>query len=411
MASFRRLDSLADSDLRGKRVLVREDLNVPLAAPSGEGGASTPLIGDDTRIRAALPTLRYLRDRGARVIIASHLGRPKGPDPRLSLAPVAARLSELLGVEARLAPDSVGPEVLELTGAMLDGSVVLLENIRFHLEEEKNDPAFARQLAELADLYVNDAFGTAHRAHASTEGVAHLLPAVAGFLMSRELEALGQILEQPRRPFWAIIGGAKVSTKIGVIRHLGAKVDGLVIGGAMAFTFLQAQGHATGKSLVEADQIPIAREILADFERRGVPLLLPRDSVVAPSLDAPAAGIVGLDIPADQIGVDIGPESIEAIGHALGSAGAILWNGPMGVFERPDFAKGTLAVARILSERTREGATTVVGGGDSVAALEQSGEAEHVTHVSTGGGASLEFLEGRVLPGVAALSPQEARRS
>ncbi len=411
MVSFRRLDSLTDSDLRGKRVLVREDLNVPLAVPAEGVGAGTPFITDDTRIRAALPTLRYLRDHGARVIVASHLGRPKGADPKLSLAPIAARLSELLGVAVRLAPDSVGPEVLGLASALSDGSVLLLENIRFHPEEEKNDPAFARQLAELADLYVNDAFGTAHRAHASTEGVAHCLPAVAGFLMSRELEALGQILEQPRRPFWAIIGGAKVSTKIGVIRHLGAKVDGLVIGGAMAFTFLKAQGHATGKSLVEADQIPVAREILADLERRGVPLLLPVDSVVAPSLDGPVAGVVGLDIPDDLIGVDIGPASIEAIRQALASARAILWNGPMGVFEHPDFAKGTLAVARMLSEYTRAGATTAVGGGDSVAALEQSGEAEHVTHVSTGGGASLEFLEGRVLPGVAALSQQEARRS
>lgn len=404
MPEFRALSALSDADLRGKRVLVREDLNVPLAAP-------TATITDDTRIRAALPTLRYLRERGAKVIVASHLGRPKGADPALSLAPVARRLSELLGTEVQLASDSVGPQVKASVDQMADGQVLLLDNIRFHPQEEQNDPGFARELASLADLYVNDAFGTAHRAHASTEGVAHLLPSAAGFLMARELEVLGQILEHPSRPFWAIIGGAKISTKIGVVRHLGSKVDGLVIGGAMAFTFLRALGHPTGKSLVEEDQIPVAKEILADFEQRGIPLLLPKDVVVASGLQGEATATVGVDsVPADQIGVDVGPRTLEEIAGALASARTLLWNGPLGVFENPNFARGTLAVARILADRTRAGATTVVGGGDSVAALEQSGEAEHVTHVSTGGGASLEFLEGRTLPGVAALSPQQARR-
>ncbi|MBU6430187.1 MAG: phosphoglycerate kinase, partial [Cyanobacteria bacterium REEB65] len=267
MPAFRSLDSLGQTDLNGKRVLVREDFNVPLS-PAGA-------ITDDTRIRAALPTLRYLCERGARVVVVSHLGRPKGPDAKLSLAPVAERLGELLGTTVPLAPDSVGPVASQAVDSLAPGKVLLLENIRFHPQEEQNDPSFVRQLAHLADLYVNDAFGTAHRAHASTEGVAHLLPAFAGLLLARELEVMGEILEHPERPFWAIIGGAKISTKIGVIQNLAAKVDGLIVGGAMAFTFLRAQGFETGKSLVEPDQVDLAKGILADFQQRGIPLLLP----------------------------------------------------------------------------------------------------------------------------------------
>lgn len=400
---FRTLDSLAPDELRGKRVLVREDLNVPLEGQT---------ITDDTRIRAALPTLKALRDRGAKVVVVSHLGRPKGPDPRYSLAPVAARLSELLGTRVELAPGTVGPDVERLVSELPPGGVLLLENVRFHPEEEKNDPGFARQLAALADYYVNDAFGTAHRAHASTEGVAHLRPAIAGYLMARELDVLGRLLTNPERPFWAIIGGAKVSSKIGVLRHLLEKVDGLIIGGAMANTFFKAQGYEVGKSLVEDDWLQTAREILEEARKRGVKLLLPVDVAIGADPKSPRMGEVPVNaIPADAAALDIGAKTIAAIKEALSNARTVLWNGPMGVFESPQFAQGTLEVARILAELTDKGATTVVGGGDSVAALEQSGLANRITHVSTGGGASLEFLEGKTLPGVAALEAAAGARA
>ena len=394
--SFRSLKDLGPDQLRGKRVLVREDFNVPL-----EDGRIT----DDSRIRAALPTLRHLIDNGARVVVASHLGRPKGPTSTLSLAPVAARLSDLLGREVRLASDSVGPEVARMVDALASGDVLLLENVRFHPQEEQNDPAFAKELAAFADLYVNDAFGTSHRAHASTEGVAKYLPAVAGFLMGRELKILGGILANPERPFWAIIGGAKVSSKIGVLKHLLSKVDGMIIGGAMANTFFKAAGLEVGLSLVEDDQLDTAREVVRAARGRGVRLLLPVDVVVSSDIKGDAEGDVPVDaIPADKLALDIGERTITAIKEALRPAKTILWNGPMGVFEVPAFAEGTFEIAKLLATLTAGGTTTVVGGGDSVAALELSNLAEEITHVSTGGGASLEFLEGRTLPGVAALS-------
>jgi len=395
MPGFRSLADLGSADLAGKRVLVREDLNVPLA-----DGKPT----DDTRIRAALPTIRHLVAGGARVVVAAHLGRPKGRDPKLTLAPVATHLAGLLGQPVRLAPGVVGPEVEAAVAAMKDGEVLLLENVRFHPEEEANEPGFVAQLAQLGDLYVNDAFGTAHRAHGSTAGVAEHLPAYAGFLMARELDVLGGLLEAPGRPFWAIIGGSKVSSKLGVLEHLLGKVDGMVIGGAMAFTFWKAMGKPTGKSLVEDDQIPVALRVLEAAKASGTTLLLPTDTLVGTDPKGAVTGThTDTDMPADAIGLDVGPASVAAIRQALTGAQTILWNGPLGVFENPAFAEGTLAVAAMLAERTAAGARTVVGGGDSVAALEQSGLADKVTHVSTGGGASLEFLEGQVLPGVAAL--------
>ncbi len=400
---FRTLDSLAPDELRGKRVLVREDLNVPLEGET---------ITDDTRIRAALPTLRSLRDRGAKVAVVSHLGRPKGPDPKLSLAPVARRLSELLGTEVKLAPGTTGPDVEKAVAELQAGGVILLENVRFFPQEEKNDPEFARQLAALADYYVNDAFGTAHRAHASTEGVAHLRPAIAGYLMARELDVLGRLLANPERPFWAIIGGAKVSSKIGVLRHLLGKVDGLIVGGAMANTFFKAQGHEVGKSLVEDDWLQTAREVLDEAKKRGVKFVLPVDVATGSDPKSPKQGEVPIStIPADAAALDIGPRTVDDIRQALSGAKTILWNGPMGVFESPQFALGTVAVAKMLADLTDRGATTVVGGGDSVAALEQAGLAGRITHVSTGGGASLEFLEGQTLPGVAALETAAGARA
>lgn len=399
----KRISDLSDAELKGKRVLVRADFNVPL---EGTG------ITDDTRIRATLPTIRYLRERGARVILMSHLGRPGGVTPEFSLAPVARRLSELLGVQVALAPDCIGSETKRMGDALPEGGVLLLENVRFHPEEEKNDPAFARALAENGDLFVNDAFGTAHRAHASTAGLADYLPAVAGFLLAREIEVLGKALANPARPFVAIIGGSKVSSKIGVLRHLLDKVDGLVVGGAMAFTFLRAQGLATGRSLVEDDQMDVAREVMKaaqdEARTRGTRLLLPTDFAVAADPEAPEvqAVVAANAIPADAMGLDVGPETLAAVRQLLSDARTVLWNGPMGVFENPAFANGTLAVARMLADRTASGATTIVGGGDSVAAVEQAGLADRMSHVSTGGGASLEFLEGRALPGVEALQDQ-----
>lgn len=388
--------SIKDVAVRGKRVLVRADFNVPL----DEQGQIT----DDTRIRASLPTIEYLIQEGARVILASHLGRPKGQvNPKYSLAPVAQRLSERLGQVVPLAQDCMGDLVKEAVGKLQDGQVLLLENVRFHKEEEKNDPEFAREMASLAEIFVNDAFGTAHRAHASTEGVTHYIPAVAGLLMQKEVEFMGNALERPERPFVAIIGGAKVSDKIGVIENLLEKVDALIIGGGMANTFLKAQGYNVGKSLLEEDKVGLAKQLIEKAKTKGVELELPIDVVVAKafSADAPHRTVALSGIQEDEMALDIGPASAERFGSRITTARTVIWNGPMGVFEMDAFAKGTEQVAQAVAACT---GTTIVGGGDSVAAVEKLGVAERMTHISTGGGASLEFLEGKVLPGVAALS-------
>jgi len=387
----------------GKRALVRADFNVPLA----DG-----VITDDTRIVATLPTLRLLIERGARVILMSHLGRPKGgPDRKYSLRPVAGRLASLLGQPVEFTPDCVGPEAESRARALADGAVLLLENLRFHAEEEANDPAFARRLASLGELYVNDAFGTAHRAHASTEGVPRLLrPAVAGLLMERELEYLGRALDQPARPFVAVLGGAKISGKIDVLNALLERVERLLIGGAMMFTFRRAQGLPTGRSLVEEDRVEMARAVLARARERGVELVLPVDCVASAAVDGSAPGrVVALEaLGKDDIGVDIGPGTVMSFAQKLNGARTIFWNGPMGIFEVPAFAAGTLGVARALADAGAAGAVTVVGGGDSVAAVQQTGLGDRFTHLSTGGGAALEFLEGKVLPGVAILDDAPA---
>ena len=389
--------TVEDVEVAGKRVLVRVDFNVP----QDETGAIT----DDRRIRAALPTIQYLTGKGARVILASHLGRPKGgPTPKYCLRPVAERLAQLLAQPVPLAPDSVGPEVQSLVGALRDGDVLLLENVRFYPEEEKNDPEYAQKLASLADLFVNDAFGTAHRAHASTEGVAHYLPAVAGFLLKKELDYLGDTVENPARPFVAILGGAKVKDKIPVIESLLPKVDTLIIVGGMSYTFFKAQGKEIGKSLLDANSLEFVSKVQAEA---GEKLMLPVDVTVADGnpFDVDPATLhtkvvpVG-EIPADWEGVDIGPTTIKAIAAVLAEAKTVLWNGPAGIFEFPQFAAGTIGVAQALAT---SGATTIVGGGDSAAAVEKFGFADKMTHISTGGGASLEFLEGKELPGVAAL--------
>ncbi|MCA0362174.1 MAG: phosphoglycerate kinase [Armatimonadetes bacterium] len=383
--------TVRDLQAQGKRVLVRCDFNVPL-----ENGAIT----DDNRIVASLPTIQHLVKHGARVILCSHLGRPKGgPDPSASLAPVATRLSELLGQSVPLLPDCIGEEVTAAVAQMNDGDVVLLENVRFYAEEEKNDPAFAASLASLAELYVNDAFGTAHRAHASTEGVAHHLPAVAGFLIEKEINYLGQALENPKRPFVAIMGGAKVKDKIQVIDSLLPKVDQLVIGGGMAYTFFKSQGHEIGTSLLDADSLEYCKKLLDEYSDK---IILPVDIRIAPEFkaDAPST-VVAIDgIPADQMGLDIGPQTQELFAEVIRKAGTVIWNGPVGVFEWDAFAAGTISVAKALTE---SGGTTIVGGGDSAAAVEKFGFADKVSHVSTGGGASLEFLEGKALPGIVAL--------
>ena len=382
-------------DLGGKRVFLRVDLNVPL-----EDGR----VGEDTRIRSVLPTIERCLEGGASVILASHLGRPKGkPDPRYSLKPVAARLEELLGRPVPLLPDCVGPEVAAAAAALKPGDVVLLENLRFHAEEEANDPEFARALASLADVYVDDAFAAAHRAHASIEGITrYLKPAVAGLLMQRELEALGRIFEKPERPVAAVLGGAKVSDKLALVEHLLSRVEMVLIGGGMAFTFLSALGYGVGRSLLESDRLEAARAILARARSLGVTVRLPVDVVVAPGLDS-ADGIrtVGVrEIPADLMGLDLGPLSVTQFETALKGSKTILWNGPMGVFEKPPFAAGTVGVARAVAG---SGAFSVIGGGDTIAAVQLAGLSDRIGYISTAGGAFLEFLEGRVLPGVAAL--------
>jgi phosphoglycerate kinase len=387
--------SIERVELAGRRVFLRVDLNAPL-----EAGA----VADDTRLTAVLPTIRYALERGASVVLASHLGRPKGgPDPRYSLAPVAARLAALLERPVPLAPDCVGDAVEGMARDLKPGHVLLLENLRFHPEEEANDDAFARRLAALGDVYVNDAFAAAHRAHASTAAITrHLQPAAAGLLMQRELQALGRILESPARPLVAVLGGAKVSDKLKLVDHLLERVDALVIGGGMAFTFLRALGHGVGKSLVEADRIEMARATLETARRRGVQIVLPVDAVVAGGLDSPSGRAVSVrDIQAEQMGLDIGPLSVERFAAALKSAGTIVWNGPMGVFEKPAFATGTVALARAVAESS---AFSVIGGGDTVAAVNQAGVADRIGYISTAGGAFLEFLEGRRLPGVEALT-------
>ena len=386
--------SIRDLDLNGKRVFIRVDFNVPLQ--KNEKGDME--ITSDKRIKASLPTIQYALDHGAGVILASHLGRPKGkPNPEMSLKPVAARLQELLGRPVVMAPDCVGPEVEALKPA--PGGVLLLENLRYHAEEEKNDPEFAKKLAALCDVYVNDAFGSAHRAHASTEGMIQFVPvAAAGLLMDQELKYLGMAVGNPVRPCVAILGGAKVSDKIEVIRNLGKVVDRLLIGGAMAYTFLKAQGLPTGNSLVEADKVELAGNLLKEL---GSKLMLPVDHVVVSEIAAGAANEVVETIPEGKIGVDIGPKTIEAYAQVIGGAKTIIWNGPMGIFEKPPFDKGTVALAKAVAD---SGAISVVGGGDSEKAIKAAGVTSKITHVSTGGGASLEFLAGIQLPGVAALN-------
>ncbi len=385
--------TIRDIDVQGKKVLVRVDYNVPIS----EGQ-----ITDDRRIRATVPTIQYLLDHGAAVILMSHLGRPKGkPAPEFTMDPVARRLSEILGIPVKKLDDCIGPEVEKAVKEMKPGEVILLENLRFHPEEEANDPEFARQLASLADIYVNDAFATAHRAHASTEGVARYLPAVAGFLMEKELRFLGLLLSEPEKPFLAILGGAKISDKIGVIRNLLPKVDLILIGGGMANTFFKAMGYSVGDSLVEEEALDTARELL---QEGGPKLVLPADVVIANRL-APDASVKTVrpgEVPEGWRILDIGPETIKLFKEKLQQARTVFWNGPLGVFEVSPFHQGTFAIAQALAEL--EGITTVVGGGDSAAAVEAAGVAEKMTHVSTGGGASLEFLEGRELPGVAALA-------
>ncbi|CAL5321301.1 unnamed protein product [Camellia sinensis] len=389
---------LTAAELKGKKVFVRADLNVPLN--------DSQVITDDTRIRAAVPTIKHLIDNGAKVILSSHLGRPKGVTPKFSLAPLVPRLSELLGIQVVKADDCIGPEVEKLVASLPDGGVLLLENVRFYKEEEKNEPEFAKKLASLADLYVNDAFGTAHRAHASTEGVTKFLkPSVAGFLLQKELDYLVGAVSNPKRPFAAIVGGSKVSSKIGVIESLLEKCDILLLGGGMIFTFYRAQGISVGSSLVEEDKLDLATSLLAKAKAKGVSLLLPTDVVIADKFapDANSKIVPATGIPDGWMGLDIGPDSIKIFNDALDTTKTVIWNGPMGVFEFVKFAAGTEAIAKKLAELSGKGVTTIIGGGDSVAAVEKVGVADVMSHISTGGGASLELLEGKELPGVLAL--------
>ena len=389
--------TVTDIDVKGKRVLVRVDYNVPL----NENGE----VSDDKRIVASLPTVNYLLEHGARIILCSHLGRPKGVvAPEFSMAPVAKRLAALLpNVKISFASDCIGEEAEKKAAELKDGEILLLENLRFHKEEEKNDPEFAKKLAALAEIYVSDAFGTVHRAHASTAGVAAYLPAVAGFLIGKELSVMGEALNNPKRPFVAILGGAKVSDKIGVIKNLLTKCDRLLIGGGMAYTFVKAQGYEIGKSLLDAENIELAKELMADAKERGVQLLLPFDTVIADRFAEDAEyKTVDIDkMPEGWIGVDIGEKTNKLFAEAIADAKTVIWNGPMGVFEMKPFAKGTEAVARACAEC---GGTTIIGGGDSASAVKKLGFASKMTHISTGGGASLEYLEGIELPGVAALN-------
>ena len=387
--------TVKDIDVAGKKVLLRCDFNVPQDKATGA-------ITDDKRIVAALPTIRYLLEQNAAVIACSHLGKPKGEwKESLSLAPVAQHLSQLLGREVLFAKDIIGPDAQAKAAALQPGQIMLLENLRFDKGEEKNDPAFAKALADLAQVYVSDAFGTVHRAHASTAGVAAYLPAVSGFLIGKELDIMGKALENPQRPFVAVLGGAKVSDKINVINNLLEKADAIIIGGGMSYTFAKAQGHTIGKSLLEEDKLDYAREMIAKAQVKGVKFLLPTDNLCAAEFSKDAQPMLeGADIPDALMGMDIGPKTIEAFSAAVKGAGTVVWNGPMGVFEFPAFAEGTKAMAKALAE---SGAITIVGGGDSAAAVEQLGFTDRMTHISTGGGASLEFLEGKELPGVACL--------
>lgn len=398
--SKKSLANLSKSDLEGKRALVRADFNVPLDDAGN--------ITDDTRIRAALPTIQDLISKNAKVILASHFGRPKGEvKDKLRLTPVAKRLSELLGKEVVKCDDCIGDEVTNKVGGLQNGDVLLLENVRFHGEEEKNDAEFAKKLASNADLYVNDAFGTAHRAHASTEGVTHYLsPSIAGYLIEKELQYLQNAIENPQRPLAAIIGGSKVSSKIGVIETLLDKCDKLIIGGGMIFTFYKARGLSVGKSLVEEDKLELAKTLEAKAKEKGVDLLLPTDVVVADNFaaDANSQTVSIENIPDGWMGLDIGPDSVKKFQEALGDCKSVIWNGPMGVFEFDKFAVGTEAIAHTLADLGKKGATTIIGGGDSVAAVEKVGLADQMSHISTGGGASLELLEGKTLPGIAALN-------
>ena len=392
--------TVEDIDVAGKRVLVRCDFNVPF---DGEGN-----ISDPKRINEAMKTIKYLVDHKAKVILCSHLGRPKGEfNMKYSLAPVAAYLSKALGQEVKMAKDVIGESAKSIAASLQDGEVELLENVRFHKEEEKNDPAFAKELASMAEIYVNDAFGTAHRAHASTAGVADYLPAVCGYLIQKEISIMGGALADPKRPFVAILGGAKVSDKIGVINNLIDKVDTLIIGGGMAYTFMKSLGYSIGTSICEDDKVEMAKDMMAKAKEKGVAFLIPEDTVIADKYDANAeAKIVPSDsIPDDWMGLDIGPKTREKFAAAIKNAGTVVWNGPMGVSEWEKFAAGTIAVANAVAE---SGAISIIGGGDSAAAVEKLGFADKMTHISTGGGASLEFLEGLVLPGIACLNEKDA---
>ena len=389
---------IPDKDLKGKKVFVRCDFNVPLDEKQN--------ITSDKRIKASLPTIKYLIEKGAKLILASHLGRPKGEVKKeLSLAPIQKRLSELLGKPFKMVSDCVGDGVQKAVSELKEGEVLLLENLRFHKEETKNDPKFAKELASLADIYVSDAFGTVHRAHASTEGIAHHLPAYAGFLIEKELKFLGDALTEPKHPFVAIIGGAKISGKLEVLKSLLDKVDTLIVGGGMAYTFFKARGTKVGDSLVEDSLIKDAKEILKTAIDKDVPFLLPLDHVVADEFaeDAKTEVVPRTTIPEGWRGMDIGPDTVEKFIHAIKGAKTIVWNGPMGVFEMEKFANGTLEIAKAVAKETEKGAVSIIGGGDSASAVKKAGLADKMSHISTGGGASLEFLEGKVLPGIAVL--------
>lgn len=394
--------TVEDLNVKGKKVIVRVDFNVPLDKSTNE-------ITDDKRIVGALPTIKYLSEQGARVILVSHLGRPKkGPEAKFSMKPAVERLSELLGKDVTLAADVIGEDAKAKAEALQDGDVMMLENVRFHKEEQKNDPEFARELASLADLYVNDAFGTAHRAHASTAGLANYLPSAIGYLIQKEVEVMGGALDDPKRPFVAILGGAKVSDKIGVIENLLDKVDTLVIGGGMAYTFFAAQGKTVGNSLLEEDKIELASTLMSQAEEKGVKILLPVDTVVTQEFNADASSkVVEGDIEDGWMGMDIGPKSIQEFSDVIKNAGTVVWNGPVGVFEFEAFATGTSSVAQAVAD---SGSISIIGGGDSAAAMEQLGFADKVTHISTGGGASLEYLEGLVLPGIDCINDSNPRR-